>query len=127
MAVNVPGECHIGQYRHSREKLYVLKCSADTHSDKIGSMEMSNVLAVKKYFPFLGMVKSGNAIEQTGFTSPIGTDDGHQFAGVNAKINILYSDNSAKGQMQALDFQLGFFIFFSPVTHYRWPAAKGFH
>jgi hypothetical protein len=90
-------------------------------------MEMSNVLAVKNYFPFLGVVKPRNAIEQTGLTSPIGTDDGHQFAGVNAKIYILYSDNTAKGQMQALNFQLSFFIFFSPVIHYRWPAAKGFH
>ena len=104
MAVNVSGESHIRQYRHTREKFYVLKCSAYTHSHKIGSMEMSNVLAVKKYFPFLGMVKPGNAIEQTGFTSPIGTDDGHQFAGVYAKIYIFYSDNSAKGQMQSLDF-----------------------
>jgi hypothetical protein len=64
------------------------------------------------------VVKPGNAIEQTGFTSPIGTDYGHQFAGVNAKIYILYSNYSTKAQTQAFNFQLGFFIFFSPVIHY---------
>jgi hypothetical protein len=81
-------------------------------------MKIGNVLVVKYYLPLLGAVKPRNAVKQTGFTRPVGTDNSHQFAGINVKINILHGRNAAKIKMQIFNFQLGFFIFFSPTAHY---------
>ena len=39
MAVNVAGQCHIGEHRHPRKKLNILKCSADTHVNKLVSVK----------------------------------------------------------------------------------------
>ena len=54
MTMNMPGQCHIGQNGHAREKFYVLKSSADAHADKFVSMQMGNVLSVEYYFALLG-------------------------------------------------------------------------
>ncbi len=56
-----------------REEFDVLECPTDTHSDELMSMEMCNIFSVENYFPFLRVVKPGNAIEQTGFTCPVGS------------------------------------------------------
>jgi hypothetical protein len=73
------------------------------------------------------VVKPGNAIEQTGFTRPIGTDNGHQFTGADSKVDLFDRNYTAKAQAETFNRQFGFLIFFIPVAYYRWPAAKSFH
>jgi len=80
---------HVGQYTHAGKQLDILKCPADTDSHQLVRVQMSDVLSIKDNFPLLGMIKTGNTVEQTGFTRSIGSDYSHQFTGMHGQINIL--------------------------------------
>lgn len=89
---------HVGQNGHARKKFDILEGSADADADELVSMQMGNVLTIEDDLSLLGMIESGNAIEQTGFTCAVWADNRHELTGMNSQINILDRDNTAKTQ-----------------------------
>jgi hypothetical protein len=50
----------------------------------------------EKYFPVIGIVKAGNAIEERCFTGTIGPDESDYFTAINGKRNIFIGLQAAK-------------------------------
>src|SRR5512145_1281349 len=127
MTVDMTRQRHIGQDGHSGKQFYILKGSADADADQLMRMQMGDVLTVEDDLPLLGMVKPGDAVEQTGFARAVGSNHSHQFAGMHGHVNVLDRHNAAEAETQILYFQFGFFVFFGPADHYGRPTAECFH
>ena len=96
MAVNVTGKCHVGQHRHPWKEFDILERASDADSYELMSMQAGDVPAVEDDLTLLGAVKAGYTVEQAGFPSAIGADDGHQLTGVHRQIHIFNSDNTTE-------------------------------
>jgi hypothetical protein len=59
-------------------------------------MQIGYVLIIEDYHTLLGVIITGNAIEQTCFTCPIGTDNCHQFTSVDDKVDLFDRNYTAK-------------------------------
>jgi hypothetical protein len=60
-------------------------------------------LALKKYVALLGMVESGDAVDQGGLSGSVGTDEGQEFPVEDVQGYIVEDADAAKRQSQVLD------------------------
>jgi hypothetical protein len=87
-AVEMTGHEHIGENGHPREKLNILKRSADAYLDEIVCVHTGDIAVVKDNTTAFRLVKPGDAIHETRFAGPVRADDGEKFPVANLEINI---------------------------------------
>jgi len=63
-----------------------------------------NVFTFVKNLTFLGGVKAADAVQQAGFTGPVGSDNGEDFTTEKSGIDIIKRLDPAEGQGQILNF-----------------------
>ena len=125
--MHMPSQQHIGENGHSGEKLDVLVGSSDAGFGKVMGGEVGDILPIKENLSFLGLVITGNTIEQTGFAGAVWSDDGNQFSRIHFEINLVEGRDAPESQSEVIHLQLGpFFIGPSRGKDTRF-AAKGFH
>ena len=74
--MEMPG-CHqIIQDGESCEEFNVLKGSSNAYPGNLMRRKVVDVLIFKNHLPLLRSIKSIDAIEDAGFSSPVGPDDG---------------------------------------------------
>jgi hypothetical protein len=74
--------------------------------------DTKNVFAFVQDLAFLGGVKTADTVQQTGFTGPVGSDNGEDFTTQKPGIDVIKRLNAAEGQRHILNFYNSF------ITHY---------
>jgi hypothetical protein len=65
---------------------------------------------------FLGGVKPADAVQQAGFTGPVGSDNGEDFTAEKPGINVIKRLNPAESQRHILNFYNSFITHSDPLS-----------
>ena len=93
-----------------------MKCARNTQFGNGVGRNTKNVLAFVQDLTFLGSVKTADTVQQTGFTGPVGSDNGENFTTEKSGIDVIKRLNSAKGQRHILNFYNSFITHSDPLS-----------
>ena len=93
----MPPRHDVIQYRHVGKQLNPLKSPPNTQPGAKMYRHLGDVLALKRHLSFLGLIKSGKAIHQTGFAGTVGADYGKDLIFEDLKGDIVKNFYPAKG------------------------------
>ncbi len=125
--VDMTGQKHVGQNRHPRKQLDILKRPPQADLDQIVGRHFRDVVAVEEDFPRLRAIIAGDAVHQAGFPRPVGPDHRHQLPGVHLQVHVLQGNDAAEGQGYVPYLQFGTVPFGGPIPEYRRFPAVGLH
>jgi hypothetical protein len=100
-------ELDIVQDGHALEELDILKGSGDAQAGDLVRGQAGDVSALEDDPPLLRMIKSTDAVQDTGLAGTIGTDDGKDLALSDREADTVKCRQAAEAQAKPLYFQLG--------------------
>ena len=100
----MPPELDVVQDGHALEEFDILECSRNANfGDGVGG-DAEDVFTFVKNPAFLGCVKSTDAVQQAGFTGPVGSDNRKNFAVQKLSADIIQCLDPAEGQCKIFNF-----------------------